>query len=556
IPKMLSTLLVIILPLLILAAIYYYYQLFEIPSPEDDDSALDDPNLRTKFNRAPTSAIKDLPKSKSIPKSMDSRTRILFNAYTLKFELPQEDKKLSVAYIVKPEEEFNKNFVTGGVPKIEAIATYGINLMSSYVKEGNAEYRKITEDLIKRLDVALKDDTLIAKQHWYNVAVLLTRLLAIYEFLGTEETIKNICHQRILKITPKFNISLGTTRKGVELVWVAVPWIVTNYLYNNLSGLHETPDEFRDLKKFMNGVDVVRRGETGDGLYQECSFIYKQVATYWPLVETGEFYFGIFRTRELDVGLENVIKGILNQVLHPNMDFVPLGLFGRAPKVTCDETLARQWPNYTREAELKIRIWPISGLGVFKSERFAFWLRVQRNNIAAYESDLENFEYAPGWIQMRKLYQVARKDKYKTTLTRKELSDQPGVIYYADDKDDDFERFKPAKGDFIKTHFSTVLESHIGHLGNARVLYWWNKYKFDFYGRDTVIDERGVCTDNGLVVRLEVSNQSGRTLRVRTKDENSGDMIFKCNVGGVENYDGIVTVNDKAVTVIDWRQVY
>ncbi|CAD6208031.1 GSCOCT00010306001.2-RA-CDS [Cotesia congregata] len=566
-PKILSTLLVILVPLLIFAAIYFY-PLLEITSPEDENPALDDPNLRTQFTRedaetfddisiaeVPKLPTKDVPKPVRISKPRDSRTRILFNAFTLKLELPQKDKTLASAYVTNPTEKFNNNFVTEGVPKIGAIATYGINLLSGYFKEGTADYLIVVEDLIKRVNVALEDKTLIAKQHWYDVAVMLTRLLATYKILGTNDKVKNICHERICKITTKFNFSLGVTRRGVELVWVAVPWIVTNHLSNNLSGLQVTPHEFQDLQKFINGVDRVPRGEISDGLHQECSFIYKQVTTYWPLVETGEFYFGVCRAREYDVGLEDVIKGIFNDVLHPNMNFVPLGLFGRAPKVTCDD-LAREWPNYTRKAEFKVRIWPISGLGVFKSEKFAFWLRVQRNHIVAYESDYENFEYAAGWIQMRKLYQVAQKDKYKTTLTRKELRDQPGVISYADEKDADFERFKPVEGKFVKAHDATVLKSHIGHFIDKRVLYWWNKYQFEFYGSNTVIDECGVCTDNGLVVSLEVTNKSGRTLRVRTKDENCGDMIFKCKVNGVENLDGIVNVDDNKVAVIDWRQEF
>nr|ACE75388.1 hypothetical protein GIP_L8_0020 [Glyptapanteles indiensis] len=486
--------------------------------------------------------------------------RSLSNIYSM----PSEYLTLATQYIKNMDQVYQDTFLLGGNPNMEKITSFGISLLHQFANDKKPIYLPIVEHLITKIDDKLPEGIDLVElpttwnQKYYFFCVRLTRMLAMFEILGNKESIKTICHKRICQITPYLWKSLNWMMMwGIELAWIAIPRLVTNFLNETETYKKETKlDPMNKLReilkaKFLGNIDVVV-----DGLWVEKSCVFHGVATYWPIVESGQFYASVFRALGYEADIDDVTQKILSEILHPSMDIIPLGLFGRQPDIRIKKTLETNWPQYQQKAKLDVGIFPVAGLGVFKSRDFAFWVRVQRWYLAGYECDQVNFELAGGWIQMRKLYLTSAKNNYRN-MTWQEIKMQPGVISN-EDGSDDFEHLKPHKEEAY--HYPKDVISHIGTLMDEknRVLYWKNKYKFVSLFGESEITEFGVCTDNGLVMRMEVLNRTGKTLKVRVKDDDATGMLFDCRCSGpAQNCDdGFVIVGNGDKIDINWRQVF
>ncbi|XP_074096677.1 uncharacterized protein LOC141525887 [Cotesia typhae] len=481
------------------------------------------------------------------------------------YNMPPEYQPLADQYINSMEQVYKDSFTLGDHPNMEKITSFGIALLHQYANDNKPNYLLIVEHLISKINQQLPHGNAIVtlptewNQKYYFFCVRLTRMLAMFEILSPNELIKNICHQRICQITPFLWKSLKWDhRVGIQHAWIAIPRLVTNFLNKLEKYVKETkPNYIGTLKQIMKVQFLKNIGTlTPNGIWIEKSCVFNDVATYWPIVESGKFYASVFRALGFEADIDEVTEKILDKILHPSMDIIPLGLFGRQSDIRITKTLKTNWPNYQRKAGLDVGIFPVAGLGVFKSAKFAFWVRVQRFYIAGYESDQVDFELAGGWIQMRKLYLKSVEQKYKS-MTWQNIKMQPGVIYN-EDGSDNFESFKPYREE--KYNYPNTVFSHIGTLMDEgrRVLYWKNNYKFRSLFGESEITEFGVCTDNGLVMRMEVLNLTDKTLKVRIKDDDDHGMIFDCQCSdSSQNCDnGFVTVGKNVTMVINWRQVF
>uniref|UniRef100_UPI0031CCAD0E putative envelope protein ODV-E66-18 n=1 Tax=Microplitis demolitor TaxID=69319 RepID=UPI0031CCAD0E len=458
--------------------------------------------------------------------------------------------------------------------KIENVVPFGIALLSMYQLDNTkTQYLEDVEDLIKRIDKKLggpvkSNNTVPWGSNWYHCSISLTRLLAMYEYIGKDKGVMDICHRRIIQITPRLGHSLGYKRTDTNIILIGIPRLLT--LKKNRPDLYEADiktNEFRELQNQMNlkpsTDDVVRTG-----VYQDHSCIHNDNnPTFAAVAGLGGFYLDAYRELKYEENRSTFVKELLDKLLHPELDFIPYGLFGRYPKIVWDMDLRNHWPNYTRNPNYDVNIFPFIGLGVFKSPNFIFSLRVQRKNIAAYESDKWYYQCALGWIQMRKLYcKDINYNKYKSeqgsVIMWDKLKFQPGVISFDDAKNDNFDNFKkPQETEtyFLLPSFCQDIRSYIGHLNghkDRKLLYWFNKYKFEkFYGKNVEISERGVCTDNGLVMRYEIKNQSGKALKLILKDADIGnEMKIKPSVD--DSGTGVLIPNSGEPKIVKWYQVF
>ncbi|XP_053594451.1 uncharacterized protein LOC103580756 [Microplitis demolitor] len=464
-----------------------------------------------------------------------------------------------------PEATFKKELEE----KIENVVPFGIALLSMYQLDNTkTQYLEVVDDLIKRIDKKLGGPVPDRRMtpwgsNWYHCSISLTRMLAMYEYIGKDKGVMDICHRRIIQITPRLDRSLGMEFKGkVNIIHVAIPRLLTLKKNNPEEYEKETRLEPFDNLKEMTNLKPNTGNAVKDGIYQDYSCINnKNIPTFSAITGLGGFSLEVYSFFGLEENISTFVTEILNRILHPKLDFIPYGLFGRDPKITCKETLKRYWPNYERNPNYDVNIFPFIGLGVFKSEKFVFSVRVQRDGIAAYEFDNWYQQFALGWLQMRKLYHTEIDYRnYKSKMEWDKLKVQPGVISFAEEKNNSFEAFKNQRSTaYTLPEFCSEIKSYIGHLKNykdKKLLYWFNKYKFKaFYGDQVVISERGVCTDNGLVMRYEIKNQSGKALKLILKDADIGNKItFKPSVD--DSGTGVLIPNSGEPKIVQWYQVF
>ncbi|XP_057339505.1 uncharacterized protein LOC130676754 [Microplitis mediator] len=456
------------------------------------------------------------------------------------------------------------------VPKPGEIGTFGIGLLSLYLLDNNkTQYLKIVEDLIVKIDEQLEKVKHYKKpllfipweENWYYFSVTLNRMFAMYEYIGENKAIKDICHRRIIQITPVLDRSLSHPRYGVNLVYLGIPRLLTNYLYNRRLYDSEVKSQLfinmsEKLSIHFNPDTVIK-----DGIYQDYSCIcHTVIPNFSYLFTVGGFYINVYRALNFKATISEVVEKILDKTIHSKLDFIGYGMYNRDPRITCNQTLTEHWPLYKRSPDFDVHLFPFIGHGVFKSPNFIFSLRVQRQGMGAYEFSKWVQEYAHGWIQMRKLYLVGVDySSYESKMEWKDLKLQPGVVSFADNRHNRFDAFRTSGENDTIPRYCENIKSFIGHLKNhknRKLLYWFNKYEFHaFYGPKVEIFEIGVCTDNGLVMRHEIKNNSGKELKLIAKDKDIGDrMHFKASSN--DSGTGTSIPSGKGPVKVNWYQLF
>ncbi|KAG8040220.1 hypothetical protein G9C98_000790 [Cotesia typhae] len=392
---------------------------------------------------------------------------------------------------------FVANFFSSGSLKFLDLSSFGIAVLSKYAEDGETDYLLVAEHLITSLNAILqkfKPDHLInaLKPRW-RVTIPLTRMFATYMYLGEETSILDACYRRITQFTPKIDESMTFKHTGADLARVAIPRLMATYLKARNTFREEVrTDVFNSLDSVFN-VTRITTADVKDGVYADGSAVVRRTASFEDLV-TLDFYAKIYDALGRRSNIKGLVTSLLNDVLHPEMDILPLGLF--TPGSVSGTELLTSLEEYKRTATIGTRIFPFIGLGVFKAPRFVFSLRVQRPKIAAFQSDAAN--YALGLIQMRKMFVTQTYDDLWNWET---IKDQPGVMTMKDTKDN-IEALKAEEGQV----FADGVTSCIGHLNDGRVMFWINKYKLKPIFGQLQVDEYGVCTDNGLTLRYVIKN--------------------------------------------------
>uniref|UniRef100_UPI0031E33A30 uncharacterized LOC103574600 n=1 Tax=Microplitis demolitor TaxID=69319 RepID=UPI0031E33A30 len=499
----------------------------------------------------------------SMYSSIDPTYKEMAKEYLGKMETAFQDMFMENSYIPRTRRMVPR-------PKTGELSNFGIGLLSMYLLDNKkTEYLKIVEDLIVKINEQLNTLKKYTEpllfipwySNWYYFSVTLNRMFAMYEYIGTNDEVKNICDRRILQITPTLDRSLSFKRDGVNLVYLAIPRLLTNYLYHRLVYDSEVKSDLfvnmdRQFQIIYNSDNEIK-----NGIYQDYSCIcHTVIPNFAYLLTLGGFYINVYRALGFKEGISDVVKKILDKTIHQNLNFIGYGLFTRDPRITCNEILEKYWPDYQRSPDFDVNIFPFMGLGVFKSQNFILSLRVQREGMAAYEYSKWVQEYALGWIQMRKLYLVGvNYSSYNSEMLWKDLKIQPGVVSFAEDKDNKFDAFRTTNPNATLPKYCRNIKSYIGHLNghkDRKLLYWFNKYEFgDFYGENVEISERGVCSDNGLVMRYEIKNQSGKALKLILKDADIGNkMKIKPSVD--DSGTGVLIPDSGEPKIVQWYQVF
>ncbi|KAH0554595.1 hypothetical protein KQX54_011756 [Cotesia glomerata] len=427
---------------------------------------------------------------------------------------------------------FTNNFLSSGSLLIPELSSFGIAVLSKYAEDGETDYILVAEHLIASLDSVLqkfKPQDLInyLKPRW-RVTIPLTRMLATYMYLRERSSISNICYQRITQFIPNINQSITFTHTGADLARVAIPRLMATYLYARKTFRKEVRTEvFNSLKSVFNVTRIttadVIDGVYADGIYADGSAISHRTASFKDLVSLN-FYAKIYYALGRRSNINSLVKSLLNDVLHPELNFLPFGLF--TSNSASGTELLMSLDEYKRTATVGTKIFPFIGLGVFKAPKFVFSLRVQRPNIAAFQSEATN--YALGLIQMRKMF---LKKTYEDVWGWKTIKHQPGVMIMKD-TEAKIEALK-AKGEPV---FADEVTSCIGHLCDVRVA------------------EYGVCTDNGLVLKYVIKNVTEMVM-VQVKDPDGGPQV-KLGSDLVLQSDELVVIKEGETGDVQWRQVF
>ncbi|XP_057337256.1 uncharacterized protein LOC130675527 [Microplitis mediator] len=546
----------------------------QAPGTNPDEPEIIKPAANTNPNPTkPAEVIPDIEEESKLPEVNDieddktSRKQKLRRA--LKNDLTLENGYETIVTGMDEDKDttFLENFTDSDdvmTMKINEASLFGIALLYKYASDNTlTKYLGVVEFLIEHIDEELPKDkienyqTTIWDFDWYDITVSFARMLSMYECLGETEAVLKICHRRLTEMGPKLGEGTGRAPEGVDLVHVMIPRLITDYL--NDTAVYKADirtDIFTRFREVFHATNkTVDNGK--DGLYRDGSYVCQKVATFSNLAKLGSFYINMYRAMVCSTEINGVVVKLFDKILHPDMDFVPYGLFGREPKITCTDILKLYWPDYKRNATLGVNIFPYIGLGVFKSPNFVFSLRVQRPDFAAYESDPDNFEFPAGWIQMRKLYlKGVDYSKYKNEMKWPELKLQPGVISFVDNKYNKFENLKPVTGSLA--HLCQEVKSYIGYLtdDDKNLLFWINSYKFDKIYGDSEVMEYGICTDNGLVMRYSVDKIiAGRELKLRVKDDDTKD-DSRMHIETSENLDANGCFALSSAKDYYWRQVF
>ncbi|KAG6558544.1 putative envelope protein ODV-E66-6 [Microplitis demolitor] len=449
-----------------------------------------------------------------------------------------------------------------------AISLLELNVTNDYMSKCLLVVKSIIKSIISKLE--LTNGPLIRfpwAENWYPFSVYVTRLFSMYEYLGDDSDLQKKCHYQLKRITPYLGISFQSTKKGENLFYVAVPRLCSNYLSEPELFINDQADrQFTELKRYLE-FPIITTNDIKEGRYADGSWIYSgNVASYVELRKYDEYYERMYRLLGFSTGLEDAAKSILPKLLHPSIPFLPLGLVGRSGKVYN----YKKYSNIT--SKIGVFVMPFMGFGVFKTQDFLFYVRVQRPGIAAFQSKKFNSSSSAvntndlglGWVQLRKLYRnnYARNSNKITDFTWEKLKEQPGLLYFIDNSLDPLNVFAVTGEDQTKSFQTnqTTLNSYIGQLNahsmdiSEKVLFWLNIYDFDdVYKNGCKVTEAAIVTDQGLQAYYIIENHTNTDMKFICKDDQT-DWEFKINkVEATNNYHQVPA---DSVTKFHWQVLH
>ncbi|XP_053598253.1 uncharacterized protein LOC128668730 [Microplitis demolitor] len=419
-----------------------------------------------------------------------------------------------------PHKSFSECWTTEKV--FGELCEFGIKLIVIYKRwpQDSSKYLQIVEDIIRRILEKFKTITLREKfpwgNNWYAFSVRMTKLLMMYIYLGADNNLKYDSYKLIIRMITELDISMGQVHYGINIVYLSIPRLCGAYYYDKKLFNLETDknnEKFQILVgkfniKYNEGSEI-KNGPYADGSYIE----HHKVATFSYFVTMYGFYEEVYNSFGFPSTIQQVARNMLDKLLHPDMPWLQLGLFGRTGSIYN----RKRWWNITgkKGGFHTISLMPFIGLGVFKADDFMISVRVQRPGIAAYETDLEaRGKFALGWVQLRRIY--IRGKEYERTLTWDTLKNEPGLLVPDGD-------YKELVGGHYTTTVPYVCEhvnSFIGRLMDHNLMFWKNTYDFRavYGGAGCLVTEAAVVTTHGLEAYYKISNQCDKNLKFIWKD--------------------------------------
>ncbi|XP_034939801.1 uncharacterized protein [Chelonus insularis] len=175
-------------------------------------------------------------------------------------------------------------------------------------------------------------------------------------------------------------------------------------------------------------------------------------------------------------------------------------------------------------------ILPFIGLGIFKTKKVKFSVRVQRPYIATCQLDSNKTgDFILGSIQLRRIYLTHQ--QYPRRLTWEELINEPGIISIANTtmhpmsflKESNLKNDSYSCDDIDPNNF-------VAHLPDSGgILFWFNKYTCSLI--HSTVTEVCVFTNNGLDSYYIIHNHSPNMVQFCTQDKLSVQDILKSRHG-------------------------
>ncbi|XP_053599084.1 uncharacterized protein LOC128667247 [Microplitis demolitor] len=430
-----------------------------------------------------------------------------------------------------------------------------ITIDNEPVTDNIKKYLKIVEDIITRLLNALSrkftNDEIPWGDTWRLFWIDLPTLFSMYQIIGTDDKLKRQCHRTIIKLIPSVDLKLkfDDFDPVIDFINMSVPRLVTNYFYNHPGFIADQKNyKFTDLKNYLS-KKYNKGDEISDGIYQDLSAVmHDDVINYGEFfriinsLQFPDFYAAICSSLNLSSNLYNFSKKLIPKLLHPSINYTTLGLmFSNAMRTS-------QYPYWGITGTLGVFIFPFGGIGLFKTDKFSFSVKIQQSGIASFEKYSGNiYSEAPGWIQLRKIY---FKDKnYADFVDWNVLKNEPGIISYADDK-------CPVLESSVKKFYSSKSKCNfIGRLNTYDLLFWRSEYFIDNLINCHVL-EVGIVTDNGLESIYRINNRYNVAIKFQYDDKsNSG--LLKCSIDqtSLELMDGCVSIQPGETVTFNWRML-
>lgn len=430
---------------------------------------------------------------------------------------------------------------------------FGAKLLVLWARSGSLENLSIAEDIIRRSLIAMsKFEYLLPNpwgENWYAFSVILPKLLSIYIYLGDNEELKNKCYRLMMKVVTRLDRSLSVNRKGMNVAYLGIPRLCATYYFDKRifnQDTQENENPFIKLKEQFY-LNFNRSPAIFDGVYADGTCIeHKNIATFSYFVTLDGFYESVYHALGLPSNVRDIASHMLGKVLHPDIPWLPFGLFGR----TGDRYRCKKWWNITCSNE-GIELMPFSGVAVFKTPQSMISVRVQRPGFTAYETDKKaQGEFALGWVQLRRIY--IKGVDYPRELNWDILKNEPGLIIPADG------RFLPLVGGKYQTTMRYQCEpnsinSFVGRLVDSELLFWKNEYNFrSAYSGDCLVKEAAVVTSHGLEAYYEIENNSGKDLKFIWQDNENKLAV---NDVSVEHQGNSVLIPSGKTVAFNWRML-
>ncbi|XP_057339665.1 uncharacterized protein LOC130677092 [Microplitis mediator] len=366
------------------------------------------------------------------------------------------------------------------------------------------------------------------------------RLLAMYIYFGEDKSVKDKCRREILRFIPAVDkfINQNITDQS-DIFRLTVLRLLANYGHDN----DKFETDFQDPKvqsavEYSLDFEISEFDELADKtLYEDDSYLALDCAVdYTDLLVSASTFERALMGFQYPSAKYKRIEVILSKLLHPTIPYLPFGIFG----CTGDRYNFINDFGWDVKGKLGVYTFPLIGLGVFKTEKFMFSLRVQIGGIPiSLANDKKCAELSLGWLQMRKMY--VNGYSYDRELIWDKLKNEPGVLTI-DEEDYQHLLAEDVFGNG-KVYECVNIDSFIGQLTKHKLMFWGNNYKFETFYGDCTIKEVGVVTNNGAQISYSIENKSAKVLKFRWKDEYSGFSEHK--VTGASTEDNFVVVNPK-----------
>lgn len=376
--------------------------------------------------------------------------------------------------------------------------THAIRYVLSHPKEKARRAHVVCtcEDFIARYRDALirsPNDRIPWGNNWYQFSISSTCMLAHYLIIGKYTSMSDDAADLILRIIERPCRSLGYDRRNVNALYLLGPWLIAKiHRCENLESLKHHEDvrfclSLADMRvtyeRNANGLHLDNSYMAHEGVlaFQYLFNIDSHITSYWRPLFADRFG-----------RLCEIIDTVKSCVAHPSIDRTLIGINGRKNDSS----------TFTyKHDKLGAYAMPLSGFVRFFTNEHAFFLRLQKQGLAFYETDQTINDMAQYWVQQRAIF---------TKLSPKKPRFPDIGIVCATNVDAPLTI--RSKTNTTQALFPKEARSFVFHHSNKTIA--WQYYRIDEFG-DYTMKECVTIDETRSIVRVEacVSNTGMKEVR-------------------------------------------